>query len=268
MLSIDTVFERDNEGKVIKHIGIASDITPIKETQERLTKTNENLEQFTYIATHDLKVPVASIESLLSLLKDDTYHLSEGSKEVISYMDKVVVQAKKTIQNLLTVAKIGNKHDLKIEKCSFEEIFEEVITEFKFLNISKQATITSNFTKAPDIHYHKAHIKSIVHNLVGNAVKYKHPDRKPRIKIRTSSLKDYICISVKDNGLGINLPKDEEKVFGLFKRAHNVGEGNGMALYMIKKNLEANEGKIEVASKLNEGTTFRVYLKKEVTRER
>ena len=93
-------------------------------------------------------------------------------------------------------------------------------------------------------------------NLIGNALKYADPNRAPKVHLRSWDIPGAVCVSVRDNGTGLNLPRDEEKVFGLFKRAHVDPPGSGIALYTIRKILERYGGNIKIDSKLGEGTQF------------
>jgi len=99
-------------------------------------------------------------------------------------------------------------------------------------------------------------------NLISNSIKYKRDNVKLKIHISTQTTKDgFILLKFKDNGLGIDLERDKDKVFSLFKRAHNIGEGNGMALYMLKKVLIRNKGSISVTSEVNKGAEFSIHFK-------
>jgi signal transduction histidine kinase len=101
-----------------------------------------------------------------------------------------------------------------------------------------------------------------MYNLISNAIKYKSPDRKPVVSIRTEKVNGFCLISVKDNGLGLS-PEQKEKIFQMFKRFHDHGEGTGIGLYIVKRIVDNAGGKIEVESEKDKGSEFKVYLKTE-----
>jgi signal transduction histidine kinase len=98
--------------------------------------------------------------------------------------------------------------------------------------------------------------------LISNSIKYRQPEIEPIIEVKTFDRGELVEIVVSDNGLGMNLPQIQSSLFGLYKRFHHHIEGKGLGLYMIKTQTEAMGGKIEVSSKVNEGTTFSVFLRK------
>jgi signal transduction histidine kinase len=122
------------------------------------------------------------------------------------------------------------------------------------------ADIMADFSAIEMIHSVKPYIDSILMNLVSNAIKYRHPKRKPIITISTEQYKNYVCLSVQDNGLGIDLMKHKDKLFRLYSRFHSHVEGKGMGLYLVKTQVEALGGKVEVTSEVNHGITFKIFL--------
>ncbi len=103
-------------------------------------------------------------------------------------------------------------------------------------------------------------MRSIFYNLISNALKYRHPERNPVVDLKTEQLDDGILLTVKDNGLGIS-DANKEKVFSMFKRLHDHVEGSGVGLYIVKRIVTNAGGRIELESKLEEGTTFKIFLK-------
>lgn len=261
LLTEDTVFERDEKGQVIRIMGIATDITSQKETEASLRSTNQELEQFAFVAAHDLKSPITNIESFLSLLKEDTEVKSLGSRQALDLIDKSVVIAKKTIMNLSDIMKLTNEK-LTSEACELEELYMDTIERLRGSIQAVNATIVADFSKVKKVNYHKVHLESILQNLIGNAIKYKHPDRAPMVKVSTRNSRGYYCLTVEDNGRGIDLKANGEKIFGMFKRADKDVEGSGLGLYMAKKTIERNGGRIKVESKVGKGSVFSVYIKK------
>jgi signal transduction histidine kinase len=111
-----------------------------------------------------------------------------------------------------------------------------------------------------NINFPKRYLTSILLNLLTNAIKYRSPQRSLIITIKTHIHKDYTILSFSDNGIGIDMQKFGHKVFGLYQRFHNNIDGKGLGLYIIKSQVDAMDGKVEVESAENEGTTFRIYF--------
>ena len=127
--------------------------------------------------------------------------------------------------------------------------------------ISENVHIFSDFTEAPTVKFTSIHLNSIMLNLISNAIKYRSPDRDPEIHIRTYSKGKLTYLEVKDNGLGIDLERHKDKLFGLFQRFHDHADSKGLGLFIINSIVVENGGKIEVKSEINKGTTFTVSFK-------
>jgi signal transduction histidine kinase len=104
-------------------------------------------------------------------------------------------------------------------------------------------------------------MESIFYNLISNAIKYKHPGRKPVIGVKSQIQDDYVQIEIADNGLGIDLEEHKENLFSLYKRFHSHVEGRGVGLYLVKTQVTALGGKIDVKSKEGEGTVFTLWIR-------
>jgi signal transduction histidine kinase len=127
--------------------------------------------------------------------------------------------------------------------------------------IQSHATITRNFSRQKEIKTVKSYLNSILYNLLSNAIKYRRHEIRLRIHVRTTREDDFVCLSVEDNGRGMDLAKNGTKVFGLYKRFHgDVIPGRGIGLTLVKAQVEALGGRLEVVSKVNKGSTFKVYL--------
>jgi light-regulated signal transduction histidine kinase (bacteriophytochrome) len=127
------------------------------------------------------------------------------------------------------------------------------------------ARITSDFSRAGRIFSVKSYINSIFQNMLTNAIKYRRRDVAPQINVKATVINEFICLTFADNGMGMDLERNKEKIFGMYKRFHMHVEGKGLGLHLVKTQVEALHGKIEVESKLNEGTTFKICLPKEET---
>jgi chemotaxis family two-component system sensor kinase Cph1 len=221
------------------------------------------MDNFIYSASHDLKSPLNNIEGLLNLLKTEINN--DGNKvEINSLIDKIyasTTKAKTTIGSLTDVVKLQSNPYQDIHEVDIREIIKEILFENEMLVRANRAiiTFTLNIEK---IEYSKQALKSILYNLIINAIKYKSPDRDPRIEVCSSynSFTKRIEIIVKDNGLGIDLSLHRDKIFNLFKRFHEHIEGSGIGLYIIHRLIESKGGNIEVESTVNAGSTFKVIF--------
>lgn len=129
------------------------------------------------------------------------------------------------------------------------------------LLVEANATLVEDYSKAQEVTFSRKNLRSVLYNLLSNAVKYRAPERRALIRVETYQEEDYIVLSIKDNGLGIK-QDDKAKVFIIFKRLHTHVEGTGIGMSIVKRIMDSAGGKIEIESKLNEGTTFKIYFRK------
>jgi len=164
------------------------------------------------------------------------------------------------IKDIARVLDIRKQEDEKRENVSLDNIMLEV-RELLAQEIEKTETIiTADFSKAPQIYTIKSYLRNVLLNLVSNAIKYKKLNQSPNIIVKSHYKPGFLCFSVKDNGLGINMEKYGAQVFTLYKRFHSHTEGKGMGMYLIKSQVDAWGGSVHIESQENEGTTIEVCL--------
>jgi PAS domain S-box-containing protein len=237
----------------------------LSEKNEQLIRTNNDLDTFIYTASHDLKAPVLNIEGLIKNLERKLGReklLKEPDQQLIEMIYHSIIRFKATIQDLSEIVKIQKTFSEEAAIVSFKEIVEDVKESIGEMLIQTHAKIILDLDQAPQIHISRNNLKSIMYNLISNAVKYRSAERIPEVLIRTEKVNQFICITIQDNGLGMNLP-DKDKIFLMFKRLHDHVEGTGVGLYIVKKIIDNMGGKIEVESSLGKGSTFKVYFKTE-----
>ncbi len=234
----------------------------LSDKNKELQRINNDLDNFVYTASHDLKSPIANMEGLAALLREELQDkLNIDDLQILDMVQGSVNKLKGTIADLAEITKVQKELKSAVEPLSFDVILEDITSDIDTLIQASDATIVTDL-QVQDILYARKNLRSIIYNLVSNAIKYKYPDRKPVIKLSTYQEDTYIILEVKDNGLGIR--KDQQhKLFTMFKRLHSHVEGTGIGLYIVKRIIENNGGKIEVNSELGEGTTFKVYFKQE-----
>jgi signal transduction histidine kinase len=226
-------------------------------TNAELIKHNNELRQFSYTVSHNLRGPLASLMGLISLI--DQRNLNEGNAEIFSYIRTSVDRLDHIISDLGKIIDI--RHDIfQIrEKIDLETEVESVLQVFKKDIEVHHVTVQKDFSGCREIFSVRPMVHSILYNLISNAIKYKAPDRKLEIKLSSGVNGSYI-ISVSDNGLGIDMKNHKDNLFKLYKRFHYHTEGKGLGLYLVKLQAESLGGRVEVASELNRQTTFTVYL--------
>lgn len=233
----------------------------LKIKNRELQRTNTDLDNFIYTASHDLKSPVSNLEALLTELKGEFWNeIPSDSKLLLTFIEQSVLRLKNTIADLTEISRIQRGTEEDIAEVSLFEIMDDVKIENKDLLKSTGAVVEVNFEEAEKIRFSKKHLRSIFYNLFNNALKYRSYDRSPYIKIRTSRKSRFLLLSIEDNGIGIP-PDNLNKIFGMFKRLHDHVEGTGIGLYIVKRIMDNNGGRIDVTSKLGEGTRFDLYFR-------
>jgi signal transduction histidine kinase len=228
---------------------------------EALQKANTDLDNFLYIASHDLKVPLINMEQLLKFLHHDLPDKTDGVSDLLQKLSISVTRMKKTILAISEVAKVQKQVQYQREKIDLAEVCTEITESIAELINSAGAQLEWDFTEVDTVEFSFINLKSILYNLISNAIKYKSPERPPYIRVTSHYSSEYIALRVTDNGLGMDLEKNGGKLFGMFSRLHDHVEGSGIGLYVIKRIIENAGGYIEVKSKEGEGSVFTVYFK-------
>ncbi|RCH53657.1 hypothetical protein DJ568_16610 [Mucilaginibacter hurinus] len=224
-----------------------------------LVQRNKDLEQFTYIVSHNLRAPVANIIGLSNLLNgvdpgdDESLEILKALSNSVNNLDKVILD----LNNILQVNREVND---KVERVSLTGLVEEIQSGIIHLITKGQVAITYNFTEADEIFVLKTYLYSILQNLIINSIKYRRPDSNPAIHIESKLSTHRVCLVFSDNGRGIDLKKYGSHIFGLYKRFDTSVEGKGMGLFMVKKQVESLGGSITVKSELDKGTQFKIEL--------
>jgi PAS domain S-box-containing protein len=228
----------------------------------QLTRTNVDLDNFIYTASHDLKAPISNIEGLLYLLQDELPAAVAQDEEVgpvLMRMLDSVERFKRTINHLTEVSKLQKEHAPASASVNLAAVVDDVRQDLAPLLQQTGARLVVDVAALPPIYFSEKNLRSIVYNLLSNALKYRHPDRTSHVDLRAHVRAGHTVLEVHDNGLGI-APAHLPKLFTMFQRFHDHIEGTGIGLYMVKRMVENVGGRIEVHSQLGAGTTFFVYL--------
>jgi len=225
---------------------------------QKLIIQNSQLADFAQITSHNLRAPVSNLNSLLGF-----YVESDDAEEkdfLFKKFEAVINHLTVTLNTLVEALKIRSDNSREKEDILFEDVLKTTTDILSGEILKTNAIIKADFSKLPLINYDKIYLESIFLNLIGNAIKYRSNDRDPEINIRSERDNEKIKLTISDNGLGINLDRHGNKIFGLNKVFHRHPDAKGVGLYMTKTQIEAMGGAINVSSKVNEGTTFTIIF--------
>lgn len=256
----------DDKKEIIGVHGVFVDIDDQKTKEIELEKSlkviasqNDKLQNFAHIVSHNLRSHTSNLQLTLELLKmahptpenreeEDLrkmlFDISENLNTTISHLNEII-----TIQNT-------KPKDLKM--IPFSEVYQRVTQTLSHNIKATKAIITEDFSEVTHIPYLEAYLESVFFNLLSNALKYKHPDRAPRIEVKTFLKDGNPCISFKDNGVGIDLEHYGHKLFNMYQTFHYNEDAQGLGLFMTKSQVEALGGIIYAHSELDKNTTFTI----------
>lgn len=252
-----------NEELTVSNEELRTTNEDLLKTNERLKQVNNDLDNFVYAASHDLKTPIANIHGLMKVLRLSLPAESLSSdriKKTLRMMEESVDRFMKTISDLSDIVRLQKQADLPVEQVNVSEIIREAQLDLALFIEQTNTELTINVNSCKPIPFVPKNLRSVVYNLISNAIKYRDPRRTPQIHIECKEEEGYQVLTVTDNGLGMDLRKTKSRIFGMFKRMHDHVEGSGVGLYMVKKIVENAGGKIEVESQLGKGSSFKVYF--------
>ncbi|OUJ75137.1 sensor histidine kinase [Hymenobacter crusticola] len=242
-----------------------SDITrriEAQASQEKLTQDlyrhNQDLQQFTYLVSHNLRAPLTNALGLARLLQAE----DAAQQETLTYLETSLEQLDVVLQDMNTILSVRDKQDVAApESLLLTDVLGQVLHSLQELVQQAGASVVLDLPSDLRVHGNRAYLYSIFYNLLTNALKYRSPTRPLRIAIKaTRQPEGEMCLSFEDNGSGFDRAKAGPEVFKLYKRFHEAGSGRGVGLYLIKTHLEAMGGRIEVQSQVGAGTQFILYL--------
>ncbi|MBA4276154.1 PAS domain S-box protein [Flavobacterium sp.] len=257
---------KENGDEPKSHIVFFKDITTDKESEEDLkislqlvTEQNKRLLNFSYIVSHNLRSHTSNIEAIISLI--ESTESEEERNEMMNLLKSVSNSLNETMSHLNEVVNVNANLSLVIAPLNLKEYIvktQEVLYEQIELS---NATFIIDVPEDAIINYNSAYLESILYNLISNAIRYRHPQRKPiiTIKLYKESKKDVLEIA--DNGIGIDMEKNGEKLFGMYKTFHTNSDARGMGLFITRNQIETMGGKITTNSTPDSGSTFKIYIK-------
>lgn len=233
----------------------------LQDFNERLQRANVDLDNFIYTASHDLRAPITNIEGLIYALQSEL-PLAEQSPDVaqlLTLMQESVTRFQRTIEHLGEITKQQKEPNQPATAIALRPVIEDVRSDLAPLIQQTGAVVEVAVADGPHVLFSAKNLRSVVYNLLSNALKYRHPDRAPHVRVGCHQQPGYSVLTVQDNGLGLTTHQQGE-LFLLFRRLHQHIEGSGIGLYMVKKIVENVGGWIAVQSEPEAGTTFSVYF--------
>lgn len=222
---------------------------------EEMMQRNRDLEQFTYIVSHNLRAPVANIIGISDYMQntemetDEIEEMNNGLRTSVDKLDGV-------INDLNNILQLKREISEKKETVKFSDLVNNIKTSIVNFIEKEEVTFITDFKAVNEIETIKSYLHSIFYNLISNSIKYRRTDVSPIIEIKSAIIENKLVVTFQDNGLGIDLDKKGDQVFGLYKRFHTHAEGKGMGLFMVKTQVETLGGTITLKSEINNGTEF------------
>ena len=261
----------DDEGNPLSMFGTMQDITASKTLEIELnqsykiaTEQNHRLLNFSYIVSHNLRMYAVNIQGLLGLYEEA--ESEEEKREIISYLNVASGQLNDTMTHLNDVVAMQNAISVELGPQILSKFVNNAIDLLKTQISAKNAVVLNRVQGNIVVNYNPAYLDSIILNFISNAIKYSHPDRAPLVVV--DCYKEYPTkenskwvLEINDNGIGIDMNKNGDKLFGMYKTFHGNKDAKGIGLFMTKYQIEAMGGRVEVSSELQKGTTFRIYIK-------
>lgn len=256
--TIDNLFDHPAvQGLVLT----AKDITERKKREterdlmfKELTRSNNDLKQFSFITSHNLRAPLSNITGLLAVLDLDV--MDAGNKEILGMVEKAAGQLKETIDDITEIVVIKNTIDTPMSSIDVAKMFNRVNKNFLNTENDIAARILLDFAVS-EIRFNKTYLESIFINLISNAIKYRQAGVTLKIEVSTHLNEEGKTVLVfRDNGIGIDLKRHKDRLFGMYQRFHSTIEGQGLGLFIVKSQIEALGGRIDAESELDKGTKF------------
>ncbi len=261
----------NGEGEHSHWISIQRDITEEKRQEKEkehlireLTQNNKDLKQFSYITSHNLRAPLSNLMGLLNLLEEMPFENAE-LKAIVNGLHKSTHLLNETISDLVKVVIIKDNPSIQKEEVLIKDVFENVFNQLSFLISLHRPFIKLQLERVSILNINKAYLESILLNLLTNAIKYRSDKRTLKIFVSSKMVGDSISLVFRDNGIGIDLERHRDKIFGLYQRFHNYPDSKGLGLYLVKSQVESMGGTISVESTVDKGTTFTLTFKKQTT---
>jgi PAS domain S-box-containing protein len=231
-----------------------------KELNLQLLHQNERLQQFEYMASHNLRGPVATILGLTQLLNLDSSINTVQHEQIVNYLKQTAMQLDSIVKDLQQVLDHQHRADLVKEEVAISDIITKISQDLKDAIKTTNTCISCNFSENTTLYGTRTSLYNIFYQLFSNAIKFRNPDVKPSIEVDTYERNGFVFITVTDNGLGLDLNRYAHKLFSPYSRFHTHVEGKGLGLHVVRTLLRQMGGDIRLESKIKEGTSCTIYI--------
>lgn len=254
----------NSAGEIVGGTNMLVDITDRKNSEvqtemlvNHLQLRNKQLAQFAFMISHHLRAPIARILGLASIFNNNAAEDAFILKKIVESTEEL----DQVVQDINVVVSARDPGEEKYEYLDFETTMQKVFKDLESPIHENNATITTDFQQCQGFTTIRSYVESIIFNLLSNGIKFHLPETPPKIHVSTSIDDNFVCLSVSDNGRGIELEKNGKDLFTIYKKLHNEPiPGKGVGLYLAKAQVEALGGRVEVVSKISEGAEFKVYF--------
>ncbi len=250
---------RDAEGNIVKWFGSSTDIDAQKSVEDNLRRANQDLEQFAFSAGHDLQEPLRTVKIYSELLTSTCASQLDGQAlEFLTFLRTGATRMEMLVRDLLAYTQ-ATKFEEPPQPTDAGEALQIALANLNGAISEAGARITADPLPSPRVH--TAHLQQLFQNLIGNAIKYRSPNRPPAVHVSAERQNGRWIFSITDNGIGID-SEYKEKIFGLFKRLHTSDEysGTGIGLAICRRIVDQYDGRIWVESEPGQGSIFRFTL--------
>lgn len=250
---------RNVDGQLIGYAKVMSDETARKQLEDSLTESNAALEQFAYVASHDLQEPLRTMSTFAELMSRHYGGKLDGEADrYLGYIISAAQRMSSLVQDLLDYARAKTEEERPTSVCLDEDL-EAALSHLNQAVEESEGCVTHD--PLPVLQVDRGKMVRLFQNLIGNALKYRKPDVPARVHISAERRADEWVISVRDNGIGFD-PIHANTIFAPFKRLHSSGEysGSGVGLAICRRIVESQGGRIWAESKPGEGSVFRFTL--------
>jgi PAS domain S-box-containing protein len=244
----------NEQGSLIGIVGVSVDITERKRAEEELQRSNAELQQFAYVASHDLQEPLRMVSSYTQLLAECYQgQLDAQADKFIAFATEGATRMQQLLEDLLDYSRVSRRPQ-PFEPINCTTILKDVLTDLAVTMQESSAVVTAD--SLPTVLGDRTQLRQLLQNLISNAIKFRR-EEPPLVHISAEPQEDFWLFTVRDNGIGID-PQFAERIFVLFQRLHSRQEypGTGIGLAICKKIVERHAGRIWVESHLGEGSTF------------
>lgn len=230
----------------------------LKSANHELIQRNNQLEQYAYITAHNLRAPVARMKGLMYIF-EKIGGVTKDHEDIIGKISRSTLEMDDVLTDMNAILELKNNTNGQTQPVDIEQIIEKVkkILSDSLRECKARVSIKLDI---PQVHANEPYLESIVYNLISNAIKYRSEKRQLVINISTFKDGSNVILEISDNGVGIDLEKFGPKLFGLYQRFHDHVGGKGMGLYLVKTQVEALGGRIDIESQENSGTRFLISL--------